>query len=488
MPSLVNNIVTPGGQDSDGDGTPDAGDTCPAEAGKGFLSGCPERIAALGRNGVLEVKEGGIDAAWVTVQGAVQQVAMSNRRIGVVLSDGSAYVKDGGVDAGWVLVSGEVRQLAMAGDRIAMLKYDGSVYVKEGSVSAGWLLVNGAGKQIALTGYRIGVLHTNGDLEVKEGPVDSGWVLEQGLVSRFALSGNRIGIVHPGGAAEIKEGGLGAGWIALNGAVADLQLSGTRILVLHSNGAVEVKEGYVGNGWVLADGATSAIAVSPDRLGTVHFDGTATAKEGGIDAGWITIQGLVTQLCFNLDCATPAWVPPVVSIAPPTVAGIPRVGMKLIASPGTWSPAGNYGYQWLADGAGISGATAQSYVPTAGQLGKHISVRVTAKSATYTPGTATSVQTGVVTAGIITNRTAPSISGVRRVGYTLTANVGSWSPSGLTYHYQWFRGSAAISGATARTYKLPASARGQKIRVRVTATRAGYLSLAKYSAYTALIA
>ena len=175
------------------------------------------------------------------------------------------------------------------------------------------------------------------------------------------------------------------------------------------------------------------------------------------------------------------------STAAPTVTGTPRVGVKLTASPGTWSPPASYAYQWLADGVAISGATASTYTPTATQKGKRISVAVTATKTGYISANATSAQTAVVAAGIITNSTLPTIAGTKRVGYTLTANVGTWSPGGLTYRYQWFRGTTAISGATARTYKLPAAMSRQKIRVRVTAIRPGYTSLAKYSAYTAAI-
>lgn len=87
----------------------------------------------------------------------------------------------------------------------------------------------------------------------------------------------------------------------------------------------------------------------------------------------------------------------------------------------------------------------------------------------------------------ISNSALPTMSGTRRVGYTLTARPGTWMPGSLTFQYQWFRGATAIKGATAKTYKLPASARGYKVRVRVTASRLGYTTLARYSAYTAAI-
>lgn len=168
----------------------------------------------------------------------------------------------------------------------------------------------------------------------------------------------------------------------------------------------------------------------------------------------------------------------------PTISGTPRVGVKLTASPGEWNLAAAYAYQWLAEGVSISGATSSGYTPTAAVRGKRISVRVTASKPGYTPRSATSAPSAVVLAGIIKNTALPYITGTKRVGHTLTAYAGSWSPGGLTYRYQWFKGTTAITGATARTYKLPAGVRGKQIRVRVTASRTGYTSLAKYSAFT----
>ncbi|MFD7073637.1 M4 family metallopeptidase [Nocardioides sp. NPDC059952] len=74
----------------------------------------------------------------------------------------------------------------------------------------------------------------------------------------------------------------------------------------------------------------------------------------------------------------------------------------------------------------------------------------------------------------IANTAAPTISGSQRVGYTLTASPGSWNPAATTVRYQWLRNGAAISGATAKTYKLSGSDHTRKIQVRVTATSSSW--------------
>lgn len=70
----------------------------------------------------------------------------------------------------------------------------------------------------------------------------------------------------------------------------------------------------------------------------------------------------------------------------------------------------------------------------------------------------------------------PSISGVPRVGNTLTGQRGSWSGTNLTYKAQWLRcdsngaSCVTISGATLSSYKLVDADAGSTIRFRVTAS------------------
>ncbi|WP_051274412.1 hypothetical protein [Cellulomonas sp. URHD0024] len=159
----------------------------------------------------------------------------------------------------------------------------------------------------------------------------------------------------------------------------------------------------------------------------------------------------------------------------PVVTGTAKVGVKLTASAGTWSPTGStVAYQWLRAGVAITGATATSYVPTASDLGRTLAVKVTVARSGYTSAAATSVSTAKVSSGTITSSVKPTVTGTAKVGQTLTTSAGTWSPTGPTLTYQWLRGGAPISGATGRSYVLTSASKGASVSVKVTATKVGY--------------
>jgi serine protease len=141
-----------------------------------------------------------------------------------------------------------------------------------------------------------------------------------------------------------------------------------------------------------------------------------------------------------------------------TITGEPQVGQTLTAHEGTPSPTpDSFGYQWLADGAEIGGATDSTFEVTATQAGKQISVRVTAKRAGYLDASDTSDPVGPVV-GHINVATADSVvQGGRTV--RVTAN-------GLSPRENY---TIKIDGATVKTGR--ASSRGTvSTSVRVPST------------------
>ncbi|MGW7523303.1 Ig-like domain repeat protein [Streptomyces sp. NPDC054783] len=75
----------------------------------------------------------------------------------------------------------------------------------------------------------------------------------------------------------------------------------------------------------------------------------------------------------------------------PSISGTARVGKRLTARPGSWTPAATtYTYVWKRDGHAIRGATHSTYVLTRADKGHRITVTVVAKRTGYANGTATS--------------------------------------------------------------------------------------------------
>lgn len=82
----------------------------------------------------------------------------------------------------------------------------------------------------------------------------------------------------------------------------------------------------------------------------------------------------------------------------------------------------------------------------------------------------------------VRNKKRPTIAGIAAVGRTLTATVGTWTPQPSRYVVRWLRNGKAIKGATTRAHKVVRADRGQRLTVRVTASKAGYESATATSA------
>ncbi len=164
----------------------------------------------------------------------------------------------------------------------------------------------------------------------------------------------------------------------------------------------------------------------------------------------------------------------VTNVEPPVVEGTPRVGDPIVATTGTWKPAGSYAFQWLVDGATISGATAARYVPTSAQRGKRLTVRVTASKKGYAAATASVPAPDDVAVGTHTSTAAPVVSGVAEVDEVLTASTGTWSPEPASTTVQWYADGAAIAGATGPQLRLAQPQIDARITAAVVARTPGY--------------
>jgi len=158
----------------------------------------------------------------------------------------------------------------------------------------------------------------------------------------------------------------------------------------------------------------------------------------------------------------------------PVIVGTPQFGKPLSVDPGTWDSGAYFTYQWSANGAPISGATAPVYTPAvATQLGQTLAVTVTGTKAGYTTLARTSAASAAVAAGAFTTPPSPTLSSTPRAQSPVQAVPGFWA-DGTTYSYQWSVDGVPVSGATSASYTPLIGQIGGSLVVSVTGTKIGF--------------
>ena len=163
---------------------------------------------------------------------------------------------------------------------------------------------------------------------------------------------------------------------------------------------------------------------------------------------------------------------------PVRITGTARTGQTLTATPPTWDQQNvRTTYAWKRGGTAIAGATMSTYVLTADDVARQITVVATGDNGT-TPTDSTSQPVTPTKGAAPTASAPPKISGTPRTGSTLTVSSGTWTGAPPTYSYQWYRsrarGAAPIAGATTSSYRPVAADAGRSLLVLVTASTAGY--------------
>lgn len=227
-------------------------------------------------------------------------------------------------------------------------------------------------------------------------------------------------------------------------------------------GSVKVTSGSVALGSAAFDERTESVALDGSALspGTRTLTFTYRAFPGA--PAWSTQRTVtIRPLTFSVPRS-------------PSISGTVQVGKTLSANPSTWTPTPTtVRYQWRVDGKAVTGATSRTWKVPASAKGKKVTVAVTGSRAGYTTRTTVSPATAAVKAGTFVVPTL-RITGTAKVGYTLKAVRGTWTPQPSTVRYQWKVGGVVVKGAAGSSFKVPASAKGKRIAVVVTGSRAGY--------------
>lgn len=193
---------------------------------------------------------------------------------------------------------------------------------------------------------------------------------------------------------------------------------------------------------------------------------TRTAKPlGGSCATAVCGAGIVDAQAAMADLTSHPFV------GSTRISGVARVGQRLTAGYRAFPSSATVSYQWYRSGVAIAGATTQSYTQTSIDYTKLVSVTVRAAVGDLSASSSAAVRTSY---GVFGLYTYPRISGTYKVGRTLSASLGRWSPTPSHYTFQWLRDGRAIKKATKASYKLTKADRRHKVSVKVTVKRSGY--------------
>lgn len=230
---------------------------------------------------------------------------------------------------------------------------------------------------------------------------------------------------------------------------------------------------------VAADGSYDQIIELPDGS-DLGGRGTGAVAEGNYVARVRSGYGLAGG-ASDINRSVPLHTTPfVVTPLRPrldggvSLSGVPKVGAELRVNVGTWLPTrSTLSVQWLRNGQPIPGATGRTRVLGPADQGSRYSARVTARhgSVVTTQDTASTM----VTAGVAKPGTA-RIVGKARVGQKLKVRTANWA-AGTRLTRQWLVNGKAVKGAVQPTFRLKKAHRGKRVVVRVTGTRAGYVTV-----------
>jgi hypothetical protein len=223
---------------------------------------------------------------------------------------------------------------------------------------------------------------------------------------------------------------------------------------------------------------------------------TLTSADRGRE---LTVQVVMKRTNFTVPSMTLArpeetdYTIRAASGAAPTLSGDVAVGETLTATPPDYLEADGttplfatptFTFTWYRSGTVIAGKTASTYVLTASDLGKKITVKVKASlpgrlahtSAVSLPTVA--VVLGTIDLGDRAVTTSSNATIYPKVKADLTGTTGT---PGLTYSYQWYRDTvmdafdpAKITGATASSYALTNADTGKWVTLVITVKKTGY--------------
>jgi len=258
---------------------------------------------------------------------------------------------------------------------------------------------------------------------------------------------------------------------------------------------------------------TSAFTTVPSGCTAISGANGITYVATSADAGkYLTVQ-MAGSNPSGAALAGAITTTPIQSAAPmntvaPSVSGATTVGSTWTLNPGTWTgtPAPTFVQAWLrctspvnapfttvpSGCTAISGANGTSYVATAADAGKYLTVQM-AGSNSSGAALAGAPSTTPIQSSAPVNTVAPSVSGTPTIGSTWTLNQGTWTGTPApTFVQAWLRctspvnapfttvpaGCTAISGANGTTYVVTSADAGKYLTAQMAGSNSSGAALA----------
>jgi hypothetical protein len=135
-------------------------------------------------------------------------------------------------------------------------------------------------------------------------------------------------------------------------------------------------------------------------------------------------------------------------------------------------------WAWYRSGTAITGATSETYVVKAADIGYKLSYRMTVGIDGWLPMVkAASPSTSTIEAATFNTVPTPGIS---QTGMTLSVDVADSTPVQTSRTYQWYRDGVAVTGKTASSYVLTSADWGKEVTVKVTYKRSGFTTVVRW--------
>jgi hypothetical protein len=209
---------------------------------------------------------------------------------------------------------------------------------------------------------------------------------------------------------------------------------------------------------------------------------TLTADDVGASVSW-SVTGSKTGFVSVVRNSTALTVAPAVlaSSPIPTVSGVLKLDDLLTVQTGSWDAGVTFGYQWLANGVAISGATTSTFRVGLQQVGQSVTVRVTGSKPGHGAITRESSPSSAVIADTFASQPEPfatyNAELVKQA--TMFGNAGDWG-QGASISYQWMFGPTnPIVGATSQTYLV--TDQYTYLYLQITVTKPGVIPVTKIS-------